>query len=81
MHTHTAPHTACGLEYCVNCSSAAGECFDCLEHTQLFEHECFSCPLASVAAEAIIQEEELEEEENAQRLRQLECELRIGLRY
>ena len=68
--------TACGLEYCVNCSRAGDKpvCFDCIEHAQIFDEECLICPLSLVAAIAIEQEEELEEELEEQRIRQLECE-------
>ncbi len=69
--------TACGLEYCAVCDPDEGEhgyCLTCLMHTVLFEHECFACPLAIVALNGLIQEEELEVEQRDQALRQIERE-------
>lgn len=45
-----------------------------MENTVLFEHRCYSCPLALVALNAEEQEKEREEEIEDQRIRQLECE-------
>ena len=53
------------------------QCEVCIEHTVLYEHECFACPRALIALNAIEQEEELEVELEDQRLRQIECELRV----
>ena len=61
----------------MRCDPTQGEhgyCLACLERTVLFEHECFACPLATIAINGLIQEEELEEEERDQRLRQIERE-------
>ena len=75
-----SPHSACGLEYCVECEEneepgGHDECIECMTDTILFEGECFACPLATIARTAIVQEAEEQAEERANQLRQIECKL------
>ena len=73
-HSVSLFHTACGIANCVRCVRNPNRCTVCLRDTVLFvdehgETECFACPLAEIAYEANLQEEELEEEEEEQRER------------
>ena len=52
-------------------------CVKCLENTVLFEGECFKCPLAITALIAEEQEHELEEEEDKNRIHQIQCKYRF----
>ena len=85
-YTHT--HTACGIEYCVECEPATeggsgrDECITCLAGTIHFDGLCFSCPLALVARSGILQEAEEREEIAIQRMRQIECKfIKYGYRH
>jgi len=74
-------YTACGIDYCANCDDNVDGilgndiCRECHDNTVLYENECFPCPLAPIAQEAIEQEAEVHEEEELKYLRTIECEL------
>jgi hypothetical protein len=74
---NTLSHTACGLEYCVECEetedpNSHDECVVCMTDTVLFEGECYACPRATIARTAILQEAEEMREERANQLTRIE---------